>query len=99
MNKRIITILLACTMCFSVLFTGCAEENENANTDINTGNNEQVSTDTVGNVDSSIGDKFEDIISDVVGRQQPSSKRITELAEKMNLLSAILKITKISCST
>lgn len=90
-NKKLITILLACIMCFSILFSGCAEESENENANINTDNNEQISTDVVGNIDSEIGDKIEEVISDVVDKFQPSSNSVIELAKKNELLYSQIK--------
>lgn len=58
MNKKLFSVILACIMCFSVLFTGCAEENGKSNVNTNDGNNEQVSTDILGKIDASIGDKI-----------------------------------------
>lgn len=82
-------------MCFSVLFTGCAEKNENANVDnidkienadnIDNVEDEQASAGISDVIGSSIGDKIEDAVSNVLRRQQPSSQRVIELAEKNEL--------------
>lgn len=77
MNKKLTAILLACIMLFSVLFTGCAEqESNNLNKDnADNGNNEQVSTGIGENNDVS-GKIDEVIFSDVISKYQPSSKRV-----------------------
>lgn len=86
--KKVLSLLLICIMCFSVLFTGCAQENENANIDdINNEqiNNEQVSDNVIGDIIDSVGDKIDDVISNVLSRQQPSSQYVIDLAAKNKL--------------
>lgn len=92
MSKKIIAIIMACVMCFSVLFTGCAEENENANVDnidkienVDNVDDEQASTGLGDVIGSGIGDKIDDVVSNVLSRQQPSSQSVVELAEKNEL--------------
>lgn len=89
MSKKVLALLLACIMCFAVVFTGCANDGEEANTGNNDneqvgteiGNNEQVSTDN-GGITEGIGGIVEDVIFDVVKKEGPSSKRVEELAKK-----------------
>lgn len=91
MSKKLTAILLACIMLFSVLFTGCAEqESNNLNKDnTDNGNNEQVSTGIGENND--VSGKIDEVISDVLSKYQPSSKRVEELASKNELELADIK--------